>query len=464
VTAVQIDVTRQVAARAAAGTFARWHAQAEATGFCAQPVRMSGHGQRVDTATGEIVGGYSTGDEPDGVLLVACGTRRAALCPPCSATYRADTYQLVATGLRGGKSIPATVAEHPAVFVTFTAPSLGLVHTARGTSRRRRPCHPVRRGEWQWCAHGNPTVCTRVHDRDDDIVGAPLCEHCYDTAGTVLFNALAPELWRRTTIYLPRLLASAAGLSQAEFRRQARVSFTKVAEYQRRGVIHFHAVVRLDGPDGPDRPPPAWADAVLLRRAVRATAAAVSVEAPDIGDGQARVLRWGEQLDIRTIRGGATTNPARVAAYLAKYATKASEALTGGLAHRIRSGSEIDAYPMPAHIRRIVRTSWTLGNSKNLAPLGLRRWAHMLGFGGHYATRSRRYSLTLKSLREARAAWQLRHRDRHVIDGAWRYVGRGHTTPADSALVAAAAVTRQHAAEAARAQRRAEHELLADVA
>jgi hypothetical protein len=35
------------------------------------------------------------------VLLVACGTRRAALCLPCSATHRADSYQLVATGLRG---------------------------------------------------------------------------------------------------------------------------------------------------------------------------------------------------------------------------------------------------------------------------------------------------------------------------------------------------------------------------
>jgi hypothetical protein len=88
----------------------------------------------------------------------------------------------------------------------------------------------------------------------------------------------------------------------------------------------------------------------------------------------------------------------------------------------------------------------------------------MLGFGGHYATRSRRYSLTMRSLREARAAWRLRHSDRHVLDGTWRYVGHGHTTPADSALVAAAAATRQHAAEAARAQRRVERALLADVA
>ena len=458
------DVAGRVAARARAGTFTRWHAQAASTGFCAQPIRLAGAGNRVDAATGEVTGAYSTVDEPDGVLLVACGTRRAALCPPCSATYRADSYQLVATGLRGGKTIPATVAEHPAVFVTFTAPSFGPVHTARGTARRRRPCHPPRKGEWPWCEHGTSTVCTRTHDVGEELVGAPLCERCYDTTGTVLFNALAPELWRRTTVYLPRALATLAGLTHAELRRQLRISFTKVAEYQRRGAVHFHAVLRLDGPDGPHDPPPAWADATLLRQAIRDTAAAVTVTAPDVGDGVPRVLRWGAQLDIRTVRTGAATNPGRVAAYLAKYATKASEGLTGGLAHRIHSIAELDGYRMPAHIHRIIRTSWTLGADRRLAPLKLRRWAHMLGFGGHYATRSRRYSLTLKALRDARTTWRLQHHADHVVDGTWRYVGHGHTTPADTDLAAHAAATRLHAAEAARAQRRAEHALLTDVA
>ena len=31
----------------------------------------------------------------------------------------------------GGKGIPETVAEHPAVFATFTAPSFGTVHSRR---------------------------------------------------------------------------------------------------------------------------------------------------------------------------------------------------------------------------------------------------------------------------------------------------------------------------------------------
>ena len=38
----------------------------------------------------------------------------------------------------------------------------------------------------------------------------------------------------------PRSWAGAA-------RKLARVQFAKVAEFQRRGIIHFHALIRLDG-------------------------------------------------------------------------------------------------------------------------------------------------------------------------------------------------------------------------
>jgi hypothetical protein len=37
---------------------------------------------------------------------------------------------------------------------------------------------------------------------------------------------------------------------------------------------------------------------------------------------------------------------------------------------------------------------------------GLRRWAHMLGFGGHFLTKARRYSVTFGHLRENRAAYR----------------------------------------------------------
>ncbi len=93
--------------------------------------------------------------------------------------------------------------------------------------------------------------CAEKHAPDDDRLGEPLCPDCYDYTGSVLFNAYAPELWRRFTITLRRTLARQAGLTNKALTAQVRVSYAKVAEYQRRGVVHFHAVIRLDGPAGP---------------------------------------------------------------------------------------------------------------------------------------------------------------------------------------------------------------------
>jgi hypothetical protein len=93
---------------------------------------------RADAATGELAPVAAEGGAgPDGVVYKACGDRRASVCPTCAETYRADTWQLVAAGMRGGKGVPETVAGHPTLFVTLTAPSFGVVHTRRTTSSGR---------------------------------------------------------------------------------------------------------------------------------------------------------------------------------------------------------------------------------------------------------------------------------------------------------------------------------------
>ena len=116
---------------------------------------------------------YDSEREPDGVLLKACGTRRESRCPSCAATYRADAYQLLAAGLKGGKGVPETVAEHPRLFVTFTAPSFGRVHTRKAQGRLVLPCHPYRQGAR--CPHGARDGCWHRHDADDPRLGEPLC-------------------------------------------------------------------------------------------------------------------------------------------------------------------------------------------------------------------------------------------------------------------------------------------------
>ncbi|WP_318656265.1 replication initiator, partial [Streptomyces resistomycificus] len=121
-------LTAKLAKLAATGHLAPLARQITGLGGCAHPIRLTGHRTRLDTATGEIHDHFDSGQLPAGELLVRCGNRRATRCPACSTVYRYDTYQLIAAGLRGGKTVPASVAAHPRVFATLTAPGFGPVH------------------------------------------------------------------------------------------------------------------------------------------------------------------------------------------------------------------------------------------------------------------------------------------------------------------------------------------------
>jgi hypothetical protein len=153
----------------------------------------------------------------------------------------------------------------------------------------------------------------------------------HQAAAQVLWNALTGRLWSRTTIYVYRALAQLAGVTEGELRALVRVSFAKVAEYQRRGAVHFHAIIRLEPATACAcqacvAPPPAGFTADLLEAAVRQAAATVSLVCPPVDEDQGVILtaRWGEQLDIRHITeaGGENVLSAeQVAGYVAKYAT-----------------------------------------------------------------------------------------------------------------------------------------------
>ncbi len=232
----------EMAARAGRPDFDRWAAQAKGCGHCAHPIRLRGS-TRTHLSDGRLVDCYSTVNEPDGVAYVRCGNRRAAVCESCSHEYQGDMWHLLYAGVAGGiKGVPESVAEHPTVFATLTAPSFGAVHTTRGRGRR---CHPPRRV--RTCLHGRPASCSVVHDESDPELGSPLCADCYDYSGHLAFNWYAPELWRRFTIALRRRIASHLGVSRSRLAEHLVVSFAKVAEFQRRGIVHFHALVRLDG-------------------------------------------------------------------------------------------------------------------------------------------------------------------------------------------------------------------------
>lgn len=296
--------------------------------------------------------------------------------------------------------------------------------------------------------------------------------------------------------HLPELAAT-LGLAERDVKQQVRLSYVKVAEWQRRGSIHFHAAIRLDtrppaggDPDGHE-PPPARYTLPVLEHAIRAAVAHVDVTyddkltaprggrsgqglaAEDRGcpagtlDGtdqhphctqdppqrvtpreafetvdvlqhqvlavdaipQATVARWGRQVDVRpihpthlvaiedqlrtTLDDTQGLSRGQIAGYLAKYATKDTEVLA-----QLRPNLDIWALTnlaMPDHVRRLAVCAWLQARAwptRDERHRRMRRWTHQFGYGGHYLTKSRRYSTTFGALRQARRDWHL-HRQRH---------------------------------------------------
>lgn len=162
-----------------------------------------------------------------------------------------------------------------------------------------------------------------------------------------------------------------------------------------------------------------------------------------------------------------------VAAYVAKYATKSADS-SGALDRALfcrpcqgrgmtlaghgtpitctTCGGTGQARPLPRlaverHVRQMIRTCWELGKRPEFADLKLWKWAHMLGFRGHFSTKSRCYSVTLGALREVRRAWRTEQARAHaglpdldpsttLVIGHWAYHGSGYSPGAE--LLAAA--------------------------
>ena len=165
-------------------------------------------------------------------------------------------------------------------------------------------------------------------------------------------------------------------------------------------------------------------------------------------------ITWGAQVDPRVVRlteDGEITDVA-VASYLAKYATKSTEP-AGVLPGRITKDNAAVYADQRTHQGRMIAACLKLGGHPHEDFKALRRWAHMLGYRGHFATKSRRYSTTMRALRAARRDWHRRQQpnargtgERTVIrrtNLAW--AGRGWRTSGDALLaLSAAARAREH--------------------
>jgi hypothetical protein len=392
-------------------------------------------------------------------------------------------------------------------------------------------------------------VCFARHDQADAVLGRAMCLDCYDYDHQVVWNLFTGELWRRTKQAAERYLAQLAkargipslvvpaGDGKWKKIPPVRLSHGKVAEFQIRGAVHFHALIRLDGVDPLDAaavvPPPAGFSSVDLEDAIRYAAQLVAVDTPPHPNRPAGWhVVWGGQLDVRhiTLSGKGEVTDSMAAGYLAKYATKSTE-ITGHNSTRITADNiDLFADPNGSHVARLIAACWRLGRPDTpprirgirtgLLPNpdgrlrrwtcpkcgihtrlrmclscgfkrqgkpdakpptdatpdttegthtdevygGLRRWAHMLGFGGHFLTKARRYSVTFGTLRAARTTHRratdapadepIRAADHTaettLIVGGLSFAGIGWHTTGDAALAATSAAMARARHEAAR--------------
>jgi hypothetical protein len=108
-----------------------------------------------------------------------------------------------------------------------------------------------------------------------------------------------------------------------------------------------------------------------------------------------------------------------------------------------------------------VQTCWELGAHDQYA--GLRRWVHMAGFRGHFASKSRRYSTTLGAIRGERREFRRRQdidrarlagvpdrdEDTTLVVARWTFAGIGYLTGGDAALALSAAAQARERGQAA---------------
>ena len=223
-----------------------------------------------------------------------CGSARSSKCAPCAEIKRGD---ISAVGRSGWIDRPTARA----YFLTLTAPGADVL-----------------RWDLEHCSHSSGVPCS---GDIGCVVNAHDLARWHDGLG---------QRWSWFVTELRRLLG-------------CDVQFFKTWELQRRGALHTHSMLRVDGPVTERR----------FRAAVRLAAS-----------------RWGfgRQVDCKTVDLSDSLNAARAAGYCAKYAAKSADDL-------------------PAVDRLDVHTG-------ELRPVGLRSWSA-----------SRRWGDTMATVRQRRCQW-----------------------------------------------------------
>jgi hypothetical protein len=287
-------------------------------------------------------------------IAVRCQSRIRSVCASCAELYRGDWAAIARSGVFDGP-----VQNFRFYLLTLTAPSFGRVHRV-----------PKVEG-----AKVGPCGCGASHTvANADLRGVPLDMASYDYAGLVAWNRDSGLLWDRTRRRMRDYWPS--------------VEFFVVREWQDRGALHLHALVRIARTEAP--------------RPERLGEAARTASAFSLVDGA--LVSWGEQGNCQAFR--ADGDAAKTIWYLSKalnYVLKDAVTASGGGARAW------------AHLSRLSAAARSMRCSRDCEPRDCVSRTHQrYGARGHVVSASRRTrhrvgwsftGMTRKKQRQLRAEW-----------------------------------------------------------
>ena len=141
-----------------------------------------------------------------------CGSRLFEKCPHCSEIYKRDARTVISSGF----------THSPMTFITLTAPGSEVFGKTHNRIERKRK---------NGSSYLQRCPCGHYHNYPDDRLLGTSIGADYDYTGAAAFNAGASRL----------LTVTMQKLSRISGRKIERV---RVAEYQKRGLIHFHILVK----------------------------------------------------------------------------------------------------------------------------------------------------------------------------------------------------------------------------
>lgn len=205
---------------------------------------------------------------------VRCQSKKASECVACSTLFLTDQKRLIGSGCNASERDGITeemLSGFRFYFVTLTAPSFGGIHRVpKGKDSASVVCK-----------------CGKRHQHGSEFRGTPTSPRWYKYREQARWNQASSQLFKRTIKYTEDLLPA--------------VEWSFAREWQVRGALHFHGIVRV----------PAEYDEVQTWQALQ------RMRTYTYGD-----FEWGKEIDVQVISGDSASGSVRYMAKVVAYTAK----------------------------------------------------------------------------------------------------------------------------------------------